>query len=326
MPMMDDSLDETEKAHILLYGAPKTRKTTWALNAAELGFNVIYADTDFSYHVAKQLSPEARKRIYRLDMRPPEGKFENSGALTLIKAVEQSPIYFNETERKYGRASALNPDHDYALLDFAKFTVRDVLIIDSWTALCNQLALAQKPTNDPTAIAKLEWDDYAKIRLILDNFLMNLTKLSCHVIVVGHSETYAKRRPDADPKAKPNEAVEQIRMQPVSITRAHGEGLAGQFADALYFDLPNSITGTMISTKGTNDFDAGSRTLPPMSKKFDDLQFGALLSPAMLKAVADNAQFSSDAVKAGKGSDFATTAAKTAAIPVGKLPFQLNKG
>lgn len=328
MPRMDDSIDNNETAHMLIYGAPKTRKTTWALNAALHGFNVIYADTDHSFHIAKSLPLEARKRIYHLDLRSPEGKFENAGALALVKAVEQSALYYDETTRKYTPARKIEPDNDIALLDFSKMTSKDVLVVDSWTAVCQQLALSQRPVLDATSLHKLEWDDYAKIRLVLDNFLMNLTKLPCHVIVVGHSETYAKRRPDADPKSKPNEAVEQVRMQPVSITRAHGEGLAGQFSDALYFDTPSSMLGTMISTKGSNDFDAGSRSMPPVTKKFDEIQFNMFVSPSILDAVSTNVEFSSEAIVAAKGAEFTSASDATAStqIPVGKTPFTINKG
>ena len=327
MPRIDETLDQDERAQILLYGASKTRKTTWALRAAELGFNVIYCDTDHSYHIAKQLTPEARKRIYHLDMRVPEGTFNNSGAATLLKAADQTPIYYDELDRRYAAASKLDPEREYALLDFSKLTKNDVLVVDSWSALVTHISYTQRPIVDVLAVKKLEWDDYNHIRLALDVFITNLTKLPCHVIVVGHSETYAKRRPDANPKDKPHEAIEQVRMQPFSATRAHGEQLSSRFVDTLYFEIASAMAGVTISTRGSNDFDAGSRTIAPATKKFDDLQFDQFVSKSNLEAVKSNMSFSSAAITSRLGADFiADRGPQAATIKVGTSPFTIKQG
>ena len=99
-----------------------------------------------------------------------------------------------------------------ASLEFAwkngkdKLTSRDVLIIDSWTELVTHIIAADRMITNPADVPKLEWDDYGKIRLLLDLFLANMSKLNCHVIVIGHSETVASarkmRRPRRSPKAR----------------------------------------------------------------------------------------------------------------------------
>ena len=83
---MKKALEESSLAMILVYGRAKTQKTTWALRAAEEGYNVIMADMDYSFQVAQNLSPAAQARIYHLDMRMATGEANNSGALTLLKA------------------------------------------------------------------------------------------------------------------------------------------------------------------------------------------------------------------------------------------------
>jgi hypothetical protein len=327
MPLMDESLENDNLAQVLFYGASKTRKSWLALLIAELGFNVIYCDTDHSFQVAGNLSPEARKRIYRLDMRAAVSGYKNSGAHSMIKAAQGEPVYFDEVEREYVPKNKLVADKEYARLDFAALTKRDVLIIDSWTAVCQYLSAGVKNVFDLTAIDKLEWDDIAKIRLVLDLFLANLTKLNCHVIVIGHEETYGKRKKDAPAKAAPEQAYDSIRVQPMSISRPHAETLAKNFTDVFHLYIPSSSLGTMISSKGSEDFDAGSRSYPPGVIKFADFDWRKLVSPASLAAVADNKEYTSLGVTTVTGAQVKENSAQAAsegAIKVDAKPSILN--
>ena len=324
MPVMKKALEETSLAMILVYGRAKTQKTTWALRAAEEGYNVIMADMDYSFQVAQNLSPAAQARIYHLDMRMATGEANNSGALTLLKAAEGQVVYFDEELRKYVSPAKTEPERSYTKIDFTKLTDRDVLVVDSWTALCTAMSLATAGVTDPTAISKLEWDDYAKIRLALDHFIQNLTKLNCHVIVVGHSETYAKRKPDAKSKDKPEDAIESVRVQPMSISRAHAETLAKNFTDVLLATRKNASLPTTLSSKGSEDFDAGSRAMPPGSHKLDETKFSIFASPASLAKVANNAEFSSAALTTMSGEEIQASRGKSATIPTGKSPISLS--
>ena len=325
MPPIDTTLNQDNLARIMCYGAAKTRKTWWATSAAELGFNVILADTDYGFHITQNLTPAARRRIYHLDMRPPVEDFKNGGALCLAHAAQSKVTIYNERTRRYTPTKAIEPDEQYAVLDFTKLTSRDVLIIDSWTEFVTHLVASDQMVIDPTAVKKLEWDDYQKQRLVLDLFLANLAKLNCHIIVIGHGEEYAKRKKDAPLKAKPEDAIQSIRVQPMSITRAHAETMASKFTDVLFFYIAAASQGTMISTKGSEDFDAGSRRLPPSVKAFADVSFKDFVPQFMLDAVKNNEEYSSRGVVAALGADLlAEKAAKPAAtIEVGKSPINI---
>ena len=68
MPELDTSLDEQIRLRLLLYGPAKTKKTWLAGTAAEAGFNVLLLDNEQGAGILRNLSPEARKRIYRIDI------------------------------------------------------------------------------------------------------------------------------------------------------------------------------------------------------------------------------------------------------------------
>lgn len=324
MPIIEESLAHENLVRVLCYGQALTRKTTWALKAAEAGFNVIYFGFDHNFQVATQLSAEAKKRVYHLDMRPPEDAHANSGALTLVQAAKPAVTFFDEEARQYVPMNKLEPETQYLRLDLTKVTPADIIVIDSWTAFVMNLAIAQRPVLDVKSVPKLEWDDYAKVRLLLDLFIKNVSKLNCHLIVIGHAEVYARRRKDADPKATGSEAIEQIRTQPSSISQAHASTLAKEFTDVLFFETQNAMVGPRISTRGSVDFDAGSRLFPPFDKKWEEFQFVNLLPPEMLAHAAKNAGFSSEALYTAPGSEFKTGSGSSATINVGKAPTILK--
>ena len=328
MAGLDDDLEASDFARILAYGPPGTRKTWWAGRAAELGFNVILADLDNGFKILKQLSPEARKRVFRIDMRAPADGYANCGAMALAHALNGNVCYFDEETRQYTPKAKIQPDKTYVKLDFKSMTGRDVLAIDSWTIFVQQLGLVNQSVLDPLKIAKFEWDDYAKIRLVLDHSLSNCKRLNGHLIVIGHSETNAKRKKNAGEKEKPETAIEQIRLQPYSATRAHGEIMANAFSDVLYFEIPNPMQGTFIDTRGSVDFDAKSRSVGPKIYKFDDLNFAEFVSPDDVRSVANNAEYSSAAATNITGAEIeaAKAEAGSASINVGSSAIGLKIG
>lgn len=323
MAQLDAALAEAGLARIMLYGPAKMRKTWWATSAAELGYNVILLDLDYGFHVTRNLSPAARKRIFHFDMRAPVETYRNCAALFLLQLFQSGVAYYDEGARQYVAQTRLDPERTYVRFDLTKLGPRDVVILDSWTAFFTQLVCADRNIIDPAAITKLEWDEYAKFRLALDHFLNNMARLESHFICIGHEDEWAKRKPDAPAKAKPEDAIERIRTQIASVSRSHAATMPKAFTDVLYFMAPNAMQGTQISTKGTMDFDAGSRSLPPSVTKFDDLHFSRFVSAEMTEAVKSNEVFSSPAITVGPGADFLAAGkanASDAQITVGKKP------
>lgn len=326
MPAMTEAVEESGVARIMIYGQPGTRKTWWALRAAEFGFNVILCDLDGKFQIASQLSREALARIYHLDMRATDD-YALSGAASLAMAAQGSAIIFDEATRQYVPPNKIEADKSYARINLRAGDAKTVLIIDSWSAFMDNISAINVPVRDATKVDKLEWADYQKVRLGGDKFITNLKRLNCHVIVTGHSETYGRKRPDADPKAPLKDQIEAVRVQPCSITRAHGETLARQFNDVLFFEVPNAMVGTMINTAGSEDFDALTQSTKPGRYKWDDLLFDKFVAPGILADVRDNKNFSSEMVVTVTGAEIAAAKSKTSTtVAVDAKPTLLSIG
>lgn len=262
MPTMDQSINEQYRVRMMVYGYAKTGKTTWAMRAAEAGYNVILCDMDDGFQVAQRLSPEAQKRIYHVDMRYPFGNINNCGALALCQAVAGRPCIFSETARRYVPAKGPFEDgKEYCIFDLGSAGLETVLIIDSWTAFVEQIYHAKLGIADPTEFTKKERDDFYMAQDVANVFLANLKALRCHVVVIAHAEEYAKRKADASANAQGKDAIDDIYLQPVSTSRAHGRTLAGKFSDVLFFSRP--YNKTQIDAGGNDTQDGGSRLLPP---------------------------------------------------------------
>ena len=315
MPAVAQSLNDNGAARIMIYGAPGTRKTWWALNAAQFGFHVILADLDGKFQIARQLDAATQSRIYHLDMRP-TGDYKLSGAATLAMAAQGSAVYFDEEAREFVPANKIVADRTYTKLHLQAGGLSTVLVIDSWAAFIQQIAAINVPVRDATTVSKLEWDDYQKVRLAADLFIANLKRLNCHLIVTGHDETYARKRPDADSKAPLKDQIEAVRVQPSSITRAHGETMARMFNDVLHFEIPSTMVGTMIDTAGSENFDALTQSVKPGRYKWDNLQFDQFVAPGILNAVANSGPFSSPMVVPMLGADILAARSANASASV----------
>ena len=290
MAKINTALAKDTQVRALLYGQAMTRKTWWALRAAEEGFNIIYWDFDANYQVANNLSEEARDRISIIDARLPGETVDNNGALLLAKCLEASTnLLYDEQTRRYVAASKVEAEKEYLKINLYATGPHDILVIDTWTALQTALIRTQKTIVDPTMVAKLEWDDYNKLRLLDDIMLDNIRRLPCHVVVIGHEETYAKKRPDANPQGKPHEIIESVRQQVSSASRAHGETMPAKFTDVLHFSVKTQGGPTTLSTRGSTEVDAGSRRFAPGNYAWDKFKFGDLV-PDQIREAAKTSQ------------------------------------
>lgn len=323
----DMDVDEGQ-ARVLCYAKPMMRKTTWALKAAEAGFNVIYFDFEGQIQVANQLSPEARGRIFRVNCATNAKTFANCGLFMVLRAMAGERMLYDEEARVFVPATRVEADKTYVSIDLTKATYRDIVCTDSWTAMVEVMQMIAQGNVDPANVSKLEWDDIAKNRHAMDLFVANMKKLRTHFLVTGHVETYAKRKKDVAANEKPEIAIESVRIQPVSVSRPHGEVMAKGFTDVLRFTKRSETTGVMITTKGDDDTDGGSRSMPPAVYKFEELNFTNFVPKSHAEAVAQNEKFSSDAVCELTGEDFIAERAaskSSSSINVGAKPSILKR-
>ena len=103
--------------------------------------------------------------------------------------------------------------------------------------------------------------------------MTQLCGLSCHVVVIAHTDVYEKR-------SKDGKKVEWSKRQIKSTSGPHAMQMPAKFSDILYFYQKG--TAFKISTKGNEDADGGSRLIAPGDYNWDALQFKDIIKSAML--------------------------------------------
>ena len=249
---------------VLIYGMQKTRKTWWALKAAEAGFNVILLDGDNGWHIVKQIEARAQERIDIVDFvdLPNRAVF----APMLVRMMKMKNFAF-DTETK--KLAGLKPTSASIYIDINKLTSTDVLVIDSWTAFIWSLTVRYAEENgiELDDLDGQDWDFYRWGGNLANWMLGKLKTLPCHVIVIGHMTVYEKYR-----GTKKNRKLVLQREQVMSISGPHGLKVGTDFSDVLKFERKQS-GDTIILSKGNEESEGGSRLVPPRIYDWKDLQF-----------------------------------------------------
>lgn len=264
--------DQDMLLRVLAYGNAKTKKTWWAGKAAEAGYNVLLLDGDDGWHILKQIKPEAQKRIQVVNMTDNRGK--PIFAAAMARLLKDGSLIWNEETKQ---SAKLNPNANCININLDSFDSNSVVVMDSWTAYTVSLMLQYAKENMIDLSVAEEGDDkwgyYRWAGALATWNLVQLTALSCHVIVVAHTDVYEKR-------SKDGKRVEWSKRQVKSTSGPHAMQLPAKFSDILYFYQKG--TATKISTKGSEEADGGSRLVAPGEYNWEDLQFKALIKAAGL--------------------------------------------
>ncbi|HFD32015.1 MAG TPA: hypothetical protein ENJ28_04800 [Gammaproteobacteria bacterium] len=283
MPSLADK--QTNKDNNLLlrelfYGAPKTRKTWLAGTAAEAGFNVILLDADHGYHIlTKQISPEAAKRISVIECR--DSLIQPVASQFIARFLKQGRVWFDESQRKV-ITSKTNINENTIELSLEKhLNSNTVLILDSYTAIVNSLKFAYAKerridltdlSEDDSADMNLKRNGYAVSGGLASFILERITKLPCHVIVIGHATQYEKYTKD-------QKKLEWSRRVIKSTSNPHSLTIGDKFSDILYF-FNASASVTKIETRAEKDAEGGARIIPPNSYQWADLTWDKICALA----------------------------------------------
>jgi hypothetical protein len=318
MPPADVMLTEAPRPlRILAYGQSMTKKTTWAMAAAEAGFNVVLLDGDGNAGVAKHINPAAHKRLNIIPV-------QDTTNIPVFARFVAYALSTNQTSRKFlwdedARAqvtirSKASAEHAHYDIDFTKLNFNDVLVTDSWSALCWSVAWQFCLENNIQLddAKKVEWDGY-RWAGGLANFLLNqLQALPCHVIVIGHEELYEKKK-TIEVGGKAQQVTEWARIQPKSVSGPHGLQLSKHFGEVYNFTRKGLMY--QIDCSGDRYRDGGSRVFPPKVMSWDELQFKSVCEAYGIKTDVDRPP--SEAIKwCPPGTVFENAPAKAAA-PLG---------
>lgn len=248
---------------ILAYGNAHTKKTWWAGKAAEAGYNVLLLDGDNNWHILRQIKPEAQKRIQVIGMSDNRGRPIFATALTRL--LKDGKLIWDEKEKV---SAKLKPNANCININLDLLDENCVVILDSWTAFCTSLMLQHAKENMIDLSIAEESDDkwgyYNWAGALATWAATQLTALSCHVIVIAHTNVYEKR-------SKDGKQVLWTKRQIKSTSGPHAMLLPSKFPNMPYFYQKG--TASKISTKGTESEDGGCALFAPKEYNWDELQF-----------------------------------------------------
>ena len=268
MPLADQFLEEETLVRAFIYGHDKSLKTTWALNAAEAGYRVLFFDFNNGAASVARLSPEARKRVFILQAQ--DGPTDGFCSVFVTFALKNFNFYFNEEKRLV----SLRPLPGLYHCDMRDFGRDTVVVFDSYTDIVRSLARRFAFENNlDLSQAEKAYDmrqHYGWCGSLATFILDQIKAMPCHTITIGHPVQYEKFKKDpTDPKK--TGPLEWSRKQPISTSNPHGMTVTDKFDHVLQFYIEGRTP--YIDARGSRDEAGGSRIIPPARYSWNDMQF-----------------------------------------------------
>jgi len=288
MPRGDKMPPSLALIHGLILGEEKAGKTSWLLDAAEAGFNVLLLDGDVAQQRINDLSPAAKRRVFYMDVSDNlVGDADPRMIQTVADFMTSTTFLWNDrTQREYSRVKDPHDPETGACLDEvwaikpAKLDHNWVLGIDSWTTLSYSamLAKAQDLGESITDVEKIERSLYSGVGNRLTNILFTQQKAPCHTIVIGHPAQYEKKRnPEGNTVRNTKETdqiIEWTRMIAKSSSNPHGYSMGKFFSDVGWIDV-DKFGKRVLNFEKTNTRTSGgnlnSKGDPRVDHRFADL-------------------------------------------------------
>lgn len=234
----------------LLYGAPKSGKTTFALQPCDSNYAITVLDLENNLYPASKWKNCDNINVINLKW---EGEANQSPAISFLLALRSGrrrPFVWDCTDKKLA-AATFDPSHVYCRVDVNKARPDDILVMDSWSMLSQQITAAKfegaYSMNAQTAeITQPMWGNMvrdAEGAVVTLNSLPVMSK-----IVLAH------------------EYMETGLTTPMSVTRAHGQSLSKSFTVVARF------------VNGNIEIIAGAGKAQREKKSLDKYTFSMLLS------------------------------------------------
>lgn len=197
----------------LFYGVPKSGKTTFATEACNSNFAVTILDFENNLFPATRHAKVGNINVIPLHWAGESTYNIGIEFLRLLRNAKLYPFTWDCTA-KHAAGATLDPEHEYVRVDLSKTSQRDVMIVDSWSVVCQQIVAGKfnkyydinaqvKDTSQPM------WGTYVNdadgVVHILKSLPINVKVLLAH------------------------EYTEATLTHPISVTKAHGQNLAANF-------------------------------------------------------------------------------------------------
>lgn len=240
-------LKQSSARHILLYGSPKSGKTT-AYGQLAKKFDLHVFDMEDSTKTLMSLPPALMERINVT--RIPDTSENSLAFQTMMKLFKAKKGKICHAHGKYA-CSDKECATAFDDIDFRTFTdlKRYIVVMESYSQLVESTMnfIMSKAIAAGDWDAKAGWDEYGKQGRVLDFFGNFIQTCPFNIIVVSH-ETMVKL-PDGSEK-----------LVPIGGTSNASKTFAKFFDDVVYCQIKNGKHRMISSTTGVNGILAGSRT------------------------------------------------------------------
>lgn len=253
MRNLNETPSDSNFVHLLLIAPSKTGKSTYAAEAAIDGFNLIYIDADNGLsalvnRIGKEKNAEEiRKRVNYMGTTRPR-QFVSS----FLRSNTIKPLLWAERLDKPWSANMadMQPDDSVFVLDITSVPANYLLVIDSWTSLCQDALQQLRPEQKAPLLEGVDQSIYGEAKSGVD-FICNIMQmLRLHVMVQAHDTRYEiyekpKNQTAAETKQRDMTLIDTLQV-PIGTSRISGLEMAKRF---------NHIGWLEVSPNGMVDID-----------------------------------------------------------------------
>jgi len=247
MPSLD-TFDSAEFGQsIIIYGPPRSGKTSLAATLVQEGYNLIYLDFEKGSQTLKACVPQELKKNINL-FRCDDTRERPQAITTAIKLLSMKPkqICITHGVADCGACMLKKDPTLFETLDFSKLTTKDVVVFDTLTQLSE--SARNEATKDLTDFAKIEFKHYDKEGILLSMLLSAIQNAShFHRIVISHEVVV--EQPDKSEK-----------IVPAAGTKNFSKKVGKYFDHIVYTRVHNGKHQTASSTLFNSKFLTGSRS------------------------------------------------------------------
>lgn len=252
MPKLN-TLQASKTKRIIVYGPPKSGKTQLVGALAEK-MNLVWFDFENGKDTLFKFPEEWKARIEMFSI--PDSKVMPIGVETALKVVKGVAVTICQEHGKVNCPlckTAGKPSDPVCLSDL-NGKLDTCVVFDSLTQLTNS-AIASITKNQPDDY-KLDYDDWAHLGKVMDQFLSQLQAARYNVVVISH-----------EMPIQMNDKSE--KLVPVGGSRNYSRNVAKFFDDVIYCSVVNKAHKFASATTYMNNVLTGSRSGVVMEEKKD---------------------------------------------------------
>ncbi len=245
-----DSEPSDTYVKLLLVGPHKIGKTHYAMQAAENGFHVFYMDGDVARPTLNKLSPEAKRRLYYMnvaDYIDSNGNYCHHFADSLRAFVTaRGQLVWNQSKHRLFTAKEYEPTDHVAIIKPHLMDWKTAWVMDSWSSYAMSVKSWKAETlgEDLGEVEKFGQDLYAGAGNKATQTLVMIQASRTNVIVLAHTDEHTKLKKPIGAKAtvaQKEMTIAAIDTIPTSTSRPHGASMGKHFTDLGFMEFRGPI-------------------------------------------------------------------------------------